>query len=104
MKKQILPNKLRLLYERRPCADWNNVACQEPDPPYADFPNGWGGFADVLHIDFKIPGEHRIWTETFDAEMQIFHIHPGRRRLPTQAVLIRAKKDGYNAYFQQGTC
>ena len=55
----------------------------------------------MIHIDFKVKAEHRIWTEEFDAEMQIFHIHPGRRRLPTQTVLIRAKKDGFNYYFQE---
>ena len=48
--KEILPNKLRLRYERRPCGDWNDQACAEPDPPHADFPNGWGGFADVMHV------------------------------------------------------
>jgi carbonic anhydrase len=99
--KQIHGNKLRLVYERRPCADLDEVECQEPDPPHADFPNGWGGFADVMHIDFKIPSEHLIWGERFDAEMQIFHLHPGRRRMPAQSVLIRATKDGYNDYFQQ---
>jgi carbonic anhydrase len=99
--KEIHSNKLRLLYQRRPCADLSNVDCKEPDPPYADFPNGWGGFADALHIDIKVPGEHRLSTERFDAEMQIFHIHPGRRRLPTLAVLIRAEEAGYNYYFQE---
>lgn len=120
VKKQIHPNKLRLLYQRRPCSDLTNVACQEPDPPAADFPSGWAGFADVIHIDFKVKSEHSIKGETFDAgtfvvsicptrflltirktEMQIFHIHPGRRRLAAQAVLIRAQKDGYNYYFQE---
>jgi len=89
-----------LKYARRPCGDLNDEACQEPDPPHADFPNGWGGFADVLHVDFKVKAEHRIEGEEFDAEMQIFHIHAGRRRLPTQSVLIRAKEGGYNPYFQ----
>jgi hypothetical protein len=75
--------------------------CQEPDPPYADFPNGWPGTVDALHIDFKVPAEHSIWAEKFDAEMQIFHIHAARRRMPTQAVLIRAQDRGYNYYFQE---
>lgn len=100
--KEIHSNKLRLLYDRRPCADYrNNEACAEPDPPKADFPNGWGGYSDVLHVDFKVPGEHRIWNEQFDAEMQIFHIHPERRRLPTQAVLIRAQAGGHNSYLEE---
>jgi carbonic anhydrase len=102
VRKEIHNNKLRLLYDRRPCADYlNNETCAEPDPPKADFPNGWGGYSDVLHVDFKVPGEHRIWNEQFDAEMQIFHIHPGRRRLPAQAVLIRAQEDGHNAYLEE---
>jgi len=71
------------------------------DPPHADFPNGWGGFADVMHVDFKIPGEHWIEGEKFDGEMQIFHLHPGRRLMPTSSVLIRAKDDGYNYYFEE---
>lgn len=100
VKKEIHHNKLRLVYERRPCRDLNDVKCQEPDPPYADFPNGWGGFADVMHIDIKVPSEHRMNSKTYEAEMQIFHLHPGRRRMPTQSVLIEARSDGYNAYFQ----
>jgi carbonic anhydrase len=102
IQKQIHSNKLRLLYNRRPCSDWNDPKCQEPDPPHADFPNGWGGYADVLHIDIKIPSEHSINGEKFDAEMQIFHLHSGKKRFPIQSVLIRAVNDtrGYNYYFQ----
>lgn len=101
VEKRIQSNKLRLVYERRPCSNLNVVACQEPDPPHADFPNGFGGFADVTHIDFKVESEHMIWNEKFDAEMQIFHIHPGRRRLVAQSVLIRATPDGFNYYFDE---
>lgn len=101
LKKQILGNKLRLLYPRRPCTNMRNSTCTAVQPPRADFPNGWSNFADVVHIDIKIPGEHRIWGEVFDGEMQIFSIHPPRRRLPTHSVLIRAQVDGYNEYFQE---
>lgn len=101
VKKQIQSNKLRILYERRPCADFENVTCQEPDPPHADFPNGWGGYADVMHVDFKVPSEHWMHGEQFDAEMQIFHLHANRKRMPTQASLVRATLDGHNAYFQE---
>lgn len=38
VKKLFESNKLRLLYERRPCINLNNPKCQEPDPPHADFP------------------------------------------------------------------
>lgn len=67
----------------------------------ADFPNDWGGFADVIHIDFKIPSEHTIRGERFDGEMQIFHLHPSRRRTPTISVMIRASADGYNPVLQE---
>jgi carbonic anhydrase len=100
--KQILSNKLRLLYRRRPCADViNDPTCQEPDPPFADFPHGWPGTADVINIDFKIPSEHTISGERFDAEMQIFHIHPARDVVAVQTVVIRAQQDGFNYYLQQ---
>lgn len=109
--KQILPNKLRLHYQRRPCADFvNDLACAEPDPPHADFPNGWPGFSDTLHVDFKFPSEHRIYGQTFDGEMQIYHLHPRRKRLPVISVLIQATPassggnnwdEGHNDYLQQ---
>ena len=72
----------------------------EPDPPHADFPNGWGGFADAMHVDFKIPSEHLINGKRYDAEMQVFHLHPDRRRMPTQATVIQATDNGYNWYFE----
>lgn len=72
----------------------------EPDPPHADFPNGWGGFADATHVDFKVPSEHTINGVRYDAEMQIYHIHPQRKRMPTQATVIQATPDGYNWYFE----
>jgi len=99
--KLIQSNKLRLKYQRRNCADLTDPLCQEPDPPHADFPNGWGGFADVMHIDFKVPSEHLIEGKRYDAEMQIFHLHTGRRRMPTQASLIQAVAGGYNYYFEE---
>ncbi|OEU08765.1 putative carbonic anhydrase [Fragilariopsis cylindrus CCMP1102] len=108
---QILPSKLRIWVQRRPCRDLNNPVCSEPDPPHADFPNGWGGFSDMLHVDFKFPAEHRINGQTFDGEMQIYHIHPGRKRLPVVSVLIKVYEDdyhddydhneGHNEYLQQ---
>lgn len=32
--------------------------------------------------------------------MQVFHIHPDRRRMPTQATVIKATVDGFNPYFE----
>jgi hypothetical protein len=79
VERRIESNKLRLVYQRRPCADILDTVCSEPDPPTADFPNGWGGYADTLNIDFKVPSEHRMNGEVFDAEMQIYHLHADRR-------------------------
>jgi hypothetical protein len=107
IQKQILPSKLRLLYQRRPCADFlNNPVCAEPDPPHADFPNGWPGFVDLIHVDFKFPSEHRIYGETFDGEIQSYHLHPSRGRLPVISVVIKAASDhdidrGHNEYLQE---
>ena len=99
--KQILPNKLRLLYQRRNCPDTSNPLCANPDPPKGDFPSGWGGFADVLHVDFKIPSEHLLNGERFDGEMQIVHLNSQVQRVATQAVLIKATNNGFNYYFEE---
>jgi len=98
---QILPNKLRLLFQRRPCSDFDSIECGEPDPPHADFPNNWGGYTDVIHVDFKLPSEHLLYGERFDGEMQIFHIHPTRRRTPTVVSLMKATRFGYNPILQE---
>lgn len=98
--KTIEANKLRLQYPRRPCSNVTDLLCQIPRPPTADFPNGWKGVADILHIDFKVRGEHLIEGEAFDAEMQIFHIHKPNQRLAALATSIRASASGYNSYLQ----
>ena len=95
IEKQILSNKLRLLYSRRPCKN-----CREPDPPLADFPRNWPGLVDLLHIDFKVPSEHTIYGEQFDGEMQMYYIHPKRRRVPVVSVVIRASESGHNSELQ----
>ena len=79
----------------------SNEACKEPDPPFADFPNGWASDADALHVDFKIPAEHQIYGEKFDAEMQIFHLHPGRRLIPAISILFKVEHSGHNNILQQ---
>lgn len=76
-------------------------ACKEPDPPFADFPNGWPSDADALHVDFKIPAEHQIYGEKFDAEMQIYHLHPGRRLMPAISILFSVDPNGHNTILQQ---
>lgn len=105
--KRIESNKLRVVYPRRLCHNvshpWYTLdaECQNPSPPVADFPNGWRGTGDVLHIDFKIPGEHMIWGEQFNAEMQIFHVHPVNQRVVAVTTMIRAETDGFNFYLQE---
>jgi Eukaryotic-type carbonic anhydrase len=98
VKKQILQNKLRLLYPRRPCADINATACGEPDPPHIDAPNGWTGPMDVIHIDFKFPSEHTVEGKRYDGEMQVYSVHPVKKRTMILAVLINATEDGHNYY------
>jgi carbonic anhydrase len=92
--KQILPNKLRLEYQRRPCQ-----TCAEPDPPHADFPHNWGGGSDVIHIDIKVPSEHYLEGKKFDGEFQIFHLHPRRRRSP--AIAIPFEVGEHNQHLQK---
>lgn len=101
VKKQILGNKLRFLYKRRPCAALEQAKCQNPNPPKADFPNGWGGYADAMHVDFKVPSEHLLNGVRYDAELQTYHLHKDRRRMPSEATLIQATQDGFNWYFDE---
>lgn len=54
-----------------------------------------------MHVDFKLPAEHQIYGEKFDAEMQIFHLHPGRRLMPAVSILFRVQADGHNNILQQ---
>lgn len=100
VQKRIEPYALRLVYPRRPCADLTNTSCQQPHGPTADMPNGWHGIGDLIHIDFKIPSEHTIWGERFDAEMQLYHIYPSRGRVAVYTAMIRAQTNGYNYYLQ----
>lgn len=97
---RIESNKLRLYFQRRPCMDLRLPECAEPDPPHADFPNNWGGYSDVLHVDFKIPSEHTINGARFDGEMQIYHIHPVRRRTPTVVSVMKVSRFAYNTVLQ----
>lgn len=98
--KRIEPNKLRIIFPRRPCANINATECQIPHPPWADFPNGWRGIADVIHVDLKIPGEHWLRGESFDGEIQIYHLHAGNRRVVAISTLIRATANGFNPNLQ----
>lgn len=93
-------NKLRLIYGRRPCQNYLLPECAEPNPPSSDFPNNWGGYSDIMHVDWKVPSEHTIYGERFDGEMQIFHIHPIRRLTPAVSVMMQASSSAYNFQLQ----
>ena len=58
-------------------------------------------FSDLLNYDIKIPGEHTIKGESFDAEIQMLHMHPEDRRVSSIGVLVRARDGGFNWRFQE---
>lgn len=105
-KKQILPHKLSVVMNRRRCLKLNEGQCRYPRPPTADQPNYIGttsSYSDLLNYDIKIPGEHTLEGERFDAEVQMLHLHPdltSPNQVTSIAVMIRATKDGFNRDFQ----
>lgn len=79
-------------------------ACKQNGPPTADYPRYSStatSYSDLINYDIKIPGEHTIKGESFDAEIQMFHIHPTANRQSSIGVLVRATHDGYNSEFQE---
>lgn len=102
-KKQILPHKLTVIMNRRACLDIEEEKCKEGRPPLADYPkySGIGSdFSDLLNFDIKVPGEHTIGGETFDAEIQMLHVHLTNRKVSSLGIPIRAMEDGHNSEFQ----
>ena len=104
-KKLILPHKLSLVFSRRPCLDPDDLACDQGRPPLADYPDYSSTttpWSDMLNLDIKVPGEHTLEGEVFDAELQMLHTHlqPEPARLSSIGVPIRATADGYNTEFQ----
>lgn len=100
VEKRIESNKLRLVFPRRPCPDVLDIKCQFPHPPWADFPNGFPGISDVIHIDFKIPSEHWLRGQSFDGEIQIYHVHVNSSRIIAISTLIQATEQGHNHHLQ----
>jgi carbonic anhydrase len=103
-KKYILPHKLTVVMNRRRCRDLSKEECNADRPPVADYPkySGTGnGWSDLLNFDIKVPGEHRIYNETFDAEIQMLHAHLENKKLNSLGIPIRATEDGHNADFQR---
>jgi hypothetical protein len=52
------------------------------------------------NLDVKVPGEHTIEGERFDAEIQMFHTHLVNARLSSIGIPVRARDDGHNEEFQ----
>lgn len=83
MNKQIMPNKLRVVMMRR--------IGEEPDPPHVDFSGVGYANLDLLNIDIKIPAEHTICNDRYDAEMQYYFFHPVKQSLVAVSWLLEAK-------------
>jgi len=102
----ILPHKLSLVMNRRQCLDLDDPTCATDRPPIADYPkysSTLTPYSDLLNLDIKVPGEHTLEGETFDAEIQMLHTHldPDPARVSSIGVPIRATEDGFNAEFQE---
>jgi len=62
VEKQILPNKLRLVYDREFDGDFEGAEVNDKvEGASADMPKAWGYQLPVLNVDVKIPSEH--WME-----------------------------------------
>ena len=100
-----MPHKLSLDFDRRPCADITDEACTTGQPPMVDYPrysSTLTPYSDLLHLDLKVPGEHLLEGESFDGEMQLFHIHleEDPARVSSIGVPIRAVQFHHNDVFQ----
>jgi hypothetical protein len=88
---------------RRVCADVEKSECDDDKPPLVDYPrysSSLTSYSDVLHYDIKIPAEHEMNGEVFDAEIQMMSLHPADIRFASIGILLRARDDGYNGAFQ----
>lgn len=100
---KILPHKLSLSMGRRSCVNIDKRACRQNQPPRADYPryaSTGTSYADMINYDIKVPSEHTIRGKRFDAEVQMFHIHPIGYRLSSIGVLIEARDGRFNQEFQ----
>lgn len=62
VEKQILPNKLRFVYDRKFDGGFGDSSTNDQvKGASADMPKQWGYQLPVLHVDVKIPSEH--WME-----------------------------------------
>jgi len=104
IEKRIEPNKLRLVMNRRSCTDVidDRFVCGN-NPPLADYPKYSSvgtSFSDLLNYDIKVPGEHWLEGESYDAEVQMLHTHLSSQRVSSIGVPVRARMDGHNDEFQ----
>lgn len=53
------------------------------------------------NLDIKVPGEHTLEGEQFDAEIQMLHTHLYDARISSIGIPVRATADGYNEEFQR---
>ncbi|KAG7342523.1 Eukaryotic-type carbonic anhydrase [Nitzschia inconspicua] len=100
---RILPHKLSLYMNRRPCGNVEQNSCNENMPPMVDYPrysSSLSSYADMMTYDIKVPSEHELEGEVFDAEIQMMTVHPADARLASIGIVVRAQADGYNQPFQ----
>ena len=103
IEKTIESNKLRITLNRRNCLNLDNRDCIENRPPMADYPNYSSTtthFSDLLNVDVKLPGEHYLDGQSFDAELQLLHIHLESSRMSSIGVPIKASPNAHNVKFQ----
>ena len=106
--KLILPHKLSIVAKGRPCLEvlengYGIDECRLNQPPMVDYPrysSEFVDYADMHHFDIKLPGEHTIEGEEFDAEIQMFHVHLEDGRFSSIGIPVRATNDGFNQEFQ----
>lgn len=99
--KNILPHKLSIAFKRRPCMVLDSDACLEDSPPMIDYPKYASGplniqsYSDMQYFDIKVPGEHTLGGESFDAEIQMFLTSLVTSRLSSLGIPVRAD-DGFD--------
>mmetsp|Transcript_38112 Transcript_38112/g.92700 ORF Transcript_38112/g.92700 Transcript_38112/m.92700 type:complete len:620 (+) Transcript_38112:1-1860(+) len=107
--KVILPHKLSIVPAGRECLKvlengWGVDECRIHQPPIVDYPvysSDGSDYSDMHHFDIKVPGEHTLEGEVFDAEIQIFHVHLDDGRFSSIGIPIRATNNGtFNQEFQ----
>lgn len=98
---QILPNKLRLIYDAS-VASSRNGPNTTSHLPGADFPHQWGGRIDLKHVDVHVPSQHKAEGKEFPAEYQLWHLHPKRRRAAVISIMVDVHpNDHMNHHFQR---